>query len=84
MLQKLTWVMAMKVMLLYNNVDGIYKEAATTGVLWKKVFLEISQNSQEKTCARASFLNKVAGLRLATSFKKKDPDTGVSKSTFFT
>ena len=26
-------------------------------VFWKKdVFLEISQNSQEKTCARASFL----------------------------
>ena len=27
-------------------------EAATRGVLWKKVFLEISQNSQENTCAR--------------------------------
>ena len=29
----------------------------------KKVFLEISQNSQEKTCAGVSFFNKVAGLR---------------------
>ena len=29
----------------------------------KKLFLETSQNSQEKTCARA-FFNKVAGLRL--------------------
>ena len=29
----------------------------------KKVFLEILQNSQENTCARA-FFNKVAGLRL--------------------
>ena len=28
----------------------------------KNVFLEISQNSQEKTCARVFFLNKVAGL----------------------
>ena len=27
----------------------------------KKVYLEISQNSQENTCARVSFLNKVAG-----------------------
>ena len=27
----------------------------------KKVFLEISQNSQENTCTRVSFLNKVAG-----------------------
>ena len=26
----------------------------------KKMFLEISQNSQENTCARASFFNKVA------------------------
>ena len=30
----------------------------------KKIFFEILQNSQEKTCARVSFLNKVAGLRL--------------------
>ena len=31
-------------------------EAATRGVLWKNVFLEISQSSQESTCARVSFL----------------------------
>ena len=31
-------------------------EAATGGVLWEKVFLEISQNSQETTCARNSSL----------------------------
>ena len=30
-------------------------EVATGGVLCKKVFLEISQNSQENTCARVSF-----------------------------
>ena len=34
-------------------------EAAARGVQWKKVFLEISQNSQENTCARASFLIKL-------------------------
>ena len=34
----------------------INTEAATGGVLQEKVFLEISQNSQENTCARASFL----------------------------
>ena len=28
----------------------------------KKVFLEISQNSQENTCARVSFLNKVVNF----------------------
>ena len=32
---------------------------AATGVLWKKVFLEISQNSQESACARVSFLTKL-------------------------
>ena len=35
------------------------KETATTGVLQKKVFLEISQNSQKNTCARVSFLIKL-------------------------
>ena len=33
-------------------------KAATGGVLYKKVFLEILQNSQENTSARASFLIK--------------------------
>ena len=34
-------------------------EAATRGVLYKKVFLEISQNSQENTTARVSLLIKL-------------------------
>ena len=38
-------------------------EAATRGVLLKKVFLKISRNSQKRTCARLS-LNKVVGLDL--------------------
>ena len=50
-------------------------EAATWGVLWKKVFLEISQNSQENACARASFLTK---LQASCEF------CDISKSTFFT
>ena len=33
----------------------LLSEAATRDVLWEKVFLEILQNSQENTCARASF-----------------------------
>ena len=36
----------------------IKAEAGTRGVILKKVFLEISQNSQENTCARVSFLKK--------------------------
>ena len=37
----------------------------------KKVFLEISQNSQENTCTRVSFFNKVAGLRPVTLLKER-------------
>ena len=41
-------------------------KAAIRGVLCKKMFLEISQNSQENTCARVSFLVKLqaSGLQL--------------------
>ena len=46
-------------------------EPATGGVLQEKVFLEILQHSQENTCARVSFFNKVAGLRPATLLKKR-------------
>ena len=43
-----------------NNLIRFWEvtEAATRAVLWKKVFLEISKNSQENTCARVSFLTK--------------------------
>ena len=46
-----------------------FSEAATRGFLCKKVFLEVSQNSQETICTRVSFFNKVAGLR--PLFKKE-------------
>ena len=39
-------------------ISLVNTEAATEGVLWEKVFLETSQNSQENTCAGASFLIK--------------------------
>ena len=38
------------------QIKWLVSEAATRDVLWKKVLLEISQNSQESACARASFL----------------------------
>ena len=41
-------------------------EATTGGVLLEKVFLEISLYSQEKTCARASFL-----IKLPATFLKR-------------
>ena len=41
-----------------------HPEAATRDVLWKRVFLEISQNSPENTCARASLLIKLQASNL--------------------
>ena len=46
-------------------------EVATRGVLCKKVFLEISQNSQKTPVPESLFFNKVAGLRPTTLFKKE-------------
>ena len=48
-----------------------FSEAAKRGVLQKNVFLKISQNSQEITCARVSFLIKLQ------AYLKRDFDTGV-------
>ena len=53
-MEKLSWLLIYAVHLV------IITEEATRSVLWNKVFLEISQNSQENTCAR---VNKVAALR---------------------
>ena len=51
--------------IMWNMVSS---EATTRGVLGKKVFLEISQNSQETTCARVYFLIK---LLAACNFIKR-------------
>ena len=61
-----------------SEIDELIKRAeVTTGaVLLKKAFWKISQNSQENTCARVSFFNKVAGLKPATLLKR-DSGTGV-------
>ena len=49
-------------------------EAVTRKCSVKKVLLEISQNSLENTCARVSFFNKVAGLKVALVIAKKSSD----------
>ena len=38
-----------------EKIKWLYSEAAAGSVLWEKMFLETSQNSQENTCARVSF-----------------------------
>ena len=55
-------------------------EPITRGVLWEKVFLEVSQNSQENTCARVSFLIKL--LDSAWNFIKKETLAQVSSCEF--
>ena len=47
--------------------DFLLSGAATRGVLCKKVFLEISQNSH----CQSLLFNKIADLRPATLFKKR-------------
>ena len=47
-----------------------YTEAVNQKCPAKKMFLEILQNSQGNTCAKVSFLNKVAGL--ACNFIKRE------------
>ena len=54
-------------------------EAAARGVLWRKVFLEISQNSQENACVRVSFFKKEI---LAQAFSCEFYE--ISKNTFLT
>ena len=56
----------------------IFTEAATRGVLQEKVFLGISQNSQENTCDRVSFLIKLQ----AQVFFCESCD--IFKNTYFT
>ena len=46
---------------IYITYRSFYTEASRV-VLWKKVFLEISQNSLENTYARVSFLIKLQAL----------------------
>ena len=51
---------------------GIQVTGATTrGVLCKIAFLEISQNSQENTCVRVSFLTKLQASGLQLYFKNR-------------
>ena len=50
-------------------------------VFYKKVFLEISQNSQENTCARVSFLIKLHTK--ANNFIKKETLTQMFSSAFW-
>ena len=54
------------------HVEVPFSETVARGVLLLKVFLEISQSSQENTyLCQSLFLNKFAGLRPAALLKKR-------------
>ena len=73
----------------FSNNSEILTEAVVRRCSVKKMFLKISQNSQENTCAWVSFFNKVAGLAcnfiknktLAQAFSSES--CNVFKNTFF-
>ena len=57
-------MMMNKIILMTNKVAVKFSEAAIADILFKKRILKIPKNSQENTCARFPFLNKVAGVSL--------------------
>ena len=59
----------MSVWLIWNSIRAMNLKAATRGVLWKMVSLEIVQTG--KHLCQSLFFNKVAGLRRATLLKKR-------------
>ena len=73
-----------------SNTGILQLKVATRGVLWKKLFLKISQNSQKNTSARVSFLIKLQASELQL-YKKETLALVFSwefceifKNTFFT
>ena len=54
---------------LNNNNSFDTTQAATSAVVYKKVFLEISQNSQENTCASVLFLIKLQACEFCEILK---------------
>ena len=46
-------------------------KAAAGGVIWKKVFLKVSQKSHKGNACASLFFSKLTDLRNATLFKKR-------------
>ena len=70
-----------------RNTEAVHSEAVVRRYSVKKLFLKISQNSQENTCAKSLFFNKVQACNfikketLVQMFSFKCCQT--SKNTFF-
>ena len=72
----------MRLIIVNNSFYISLQKQSCGGVLYKKVFLEISQNSQENTCARVSFLVKLQASSLQFYFIKKETLTQVISCEF--
>ena len=74
---------------LSNAVSQQEQKQSTGGVLQKNMFLKVSQNSQENTCARVSFLIKLQAWP-ATLLKRRQAQmlscefSEIFKNIFFT
>ena len=67
---------------LLDQSNSSYSEAVVRRCSVKKVYLVISQNSQENTCARVSFLNNFIKKETAKVFSCEFCE--ISKNNFFT
>ena len=65
----------------YNNSGSTGSALYTRMCSVKKIFLKVSQNSQENTCARVSFLIKLQTAALTQVFSCEFSE--VFKNTFF-
>ena len=65
------------------HITQFHIETATRGILWWTLFLEISQNSQEDTWARVSFLLKLQAWETLTQVFSCE-FCEISKSTYRT
>ena len=65
-------------------VKNIFSEAVAQRCFMEKVFLETSQNSQENTSAKVSFLIKLQAWGLNFEFWILVNFVEISKNTFFT
>ena len=72
----------MRLIIVNNSFYISLQKQSCGGVLYKKAFLEISQNSQENTCARVSFLVKLQASSLQFYFIKKETLTQVISCEF--
>ena len=60
----------------FTTIDTAIIRSSRLVVFWKKVFLQISQNSQESTCAKGSLLMNLQIYRFLL-YRKRDFGTDV-------